>query len=87
MGGVNKVSMRLFLQSRVNRLVFRKKFLMNIQREKHVFNTFLSYVDQESSVCLYFNPACPVLEQEEKINLNYFFHTSLWGFKRFYEGL
>ena len=33
------------------------------------------------------NPSRPDPGRREKINLNYYFHTSLWCFKRFYEGL
>ena len=34
-----------------------------------------------------FNPSHPDPGQREKINLNFYFHTSLWYLKRFYEGL
>ena len=34
-----------------------------------------------------FNPSRPDPERREKINLNFYFHTSLWYLKRFYEGL
>ena len=33
-----------------------------------------------------FNPSRPDFGRGEKINLNFYFHTSLWCFKRFYEG-
>ena len=33
-----------------------------------------------------FNPSHPNLGRREKINLNYYFHTSLWCLKLFYEG-
>ena len=29
----------------------------------------------------------PILDEEKKINLNLYFHTSLWFLKMFYEGL
>ena len=35
----------------------------------------------------YVNTPRPYLEQKEKINSNFYFHTSLMCFKRFYEGL
>ena len=28
----------------------------------------------------------PILDKEKKINLNFYFHASLWCLKRFYEG-
>ena len=34
-----------------------------------------------------FNPSRPNSEQKENIKLNFYFHTSLWCLKRFYEGL
>ena len=34
-----------------------------------------------------FNPSRTDPGRREKINLNLYFHTSLWCFKRFYEGL
>ena len=33
------------------------------------------------------NPSCVDLGLTEKNNLNFYFHTSLWCLKRFYEGL
>ena len=33
------------------------------------------------------NPFRPDHRRREKINLNFYFHTSLWCLKRFYEGL
>ena len=35
----------------------------------------------------HFNPSRPNPGQKEKIKLNFYFHTSLWCLKRFYEGL
>ena len=35
--------------------------------------------------CLTFS--VPFSKKEKKINLNFYFHTSLWCLKRFYEGL
>ena len=35
----------------------------------------------------FFNPSRPDPRQKEKISLNFYFHTSLWRLKRFYEGL
>ena len=34
-----------------------------------------------------FNPSRPNPGWREKIKLNFYFHTSLWRLKRFYEGL
>ena len=34
-----------------------------------------------------FNPSRPNPGRREKIKLNFYFHTSLWCLKRFYEGL
>ena len=39
------------------------------------------------TVCTIFNAYRTNPEQKEKNNLNFYFHTSLWCFKRFYEGL
>ena len=36
---------------------------------------------------LLFNPSRANSGRREKINLNFYFHTSLWCLKRFYEGL
>ena len=33
------------------------------------------------------SPSCPNPGRREKIKLNFYFHTSLWCLKRFYEGL
>ena len=33
-----------------------------------------------------FNPSRPDPGQREKIDLNFYFHPSLWCLKRFYEG-
>ena len=33
-----------------------------------------------------FNPSRPDPGKREKINLNFYFHTSLWCIKKFYEG-
>ena len=35
----------------------------------------------------FINPSPPDPGREKKINLNFYFHTSLWCFKRFYKGL
>ena len=37
--------------------------------------------------CLEITPSRPNTGRREKINLNVYFHTSLWCLKRFYEGL
>ena len=29
----------------------------------------------------------PIPDEEKKINVNFYFHTSLWCLERFYEGL
>ena len=34
-----------------------------------------------------FNPSIPIPDDEKKINLNFYFRTSLWYLQRFYEGL
>ena len=34
-----------------------------------------------------FNPSRPNPRRREKVKLNFYFHTSLWCLKRFYEGL
>ena len=36
---------------------------------------------------VHFNPSHPKFRTNRKIKLNFHFHTSLWCFKRFYEGL
>ena len=37
-------------------------------------------------ICHFVNPSCPDPGRGEKINLDCYFHTSLWCLKRFYEG-
>ena len=39
------------------------------------------------SLYLSFNPPRPNPGRREKLKLNFYFHTSLWCLKRFYEGL
>ena len=36
---------------------------------------------------IFFNPSRQDTRRSEKIYLNFYFYTSLWGLKRFYEGL
>ena len=46
------------------------------------------FFTEETSVLLrYLNPSRPDSRQREKINLNFYVHTSLWCLKRFYKGL
>ena len=35
---------------------------------------------------IFLNPSLPDPWRTEKINLNFYFHTSLWYLKKFYEG-
>ena len=39
------------------------------------------------SLSLYVNPFCHDPERKGKVNFNFYFHTSSWCLKRFYEGL
>ena len=51
----------------------------NLNRLENV-NCFLSQVDAKAV-----NPSRPDPAQKEKNNLYFYFHTSLWCLKRFYE--
>ena len=54
----------------------------------HCKKTFHDVVRYEKMKELsYLNPPRPDPGRREKINLNFYFHTSLWCLKRFYEGL
>ena len=46
-----------------------------------------SFTDEISTRVSIINPSRPDPGRREKINLNFYFHTSLWCLKRFYEGL
>ena len=47
--------------------------------------TFLQFLTEQSLFRI--NPSRPNPGQRQKINLNFYFQTSLWCRKRFYEGL
>ena len=47
----------------------------------------LTLLGKPCPVACIFNPSSPDPGRREKINLNFYFHISLWCLKRFYEGL
>ena len=47
----------------------------------------LSSFSTEATLFQYLTLPAPILDEEKKINLNFYFHTSLWCLRRFYEGL
>ena len=57
-----------------------------------MLDTILSFLvtkpTKEGKLCflLYLNPFGPNPRRREKINLNFYCHTSLWRLKKFYEG-
>ena len=60
-----------------------------VSREVYFFKT---YAENEagrliSDPLLFFDPFHLNPGRREKIKLNFYFHTSLWCLKRFYEGL
>ena len=42
---------------------------------------------QELAILFHFNPSHPNHGRREKTDLNFYFNTPLWCFKRFYDGL
>ena len=51
------------------------------------FETYHSTVSYNNSLRDLILNFCPDLERREKFTFNFYFHTSLWCLKRFYEGL
>ena len=41
----------------------------------------------KTSLSQYLTLPVPILDEEKKLKLNFYFHTSLWCLERFYEGL
>ena len=58
--------------------------IVNISIKK---NANLHLVYQTRHKHKWINPFCPDPGWREKVNLNFYFHTSLWCRKRFYKGL
>ena len=65
------------------------------QRKQNLLLEIKNY-EENTKVSLFFNifnssdainPSRPDFGRREKTNLNFYFHTSLWCHKRFYEGL
>ena len=54
---------------------------------KKTLRKVINYYNIMMIELLHLNPSRPDPGQREKINLNFYFHTSLWCLKRFYEGL
>ena len=54
---------------------------------KKTLRMVINYYNIMMIELLHLNPSRPDPGQREKINLNFYFHTSLWCLKRFYEGL
>ena len=53
----------------------------------HYSTDIRSFSDHRSLSSETFNLSYPDPRRREKINLNFYFHTSLWCLKRFYKGL
>ena len=73
---------------------FSSLLLLNSLIYQHLSGIFTSIklVSYSAWFFLFFvtknlNPSRPDPGQRENINLNFYFHTSLWCLKRFYEGL
>ena len=60
------------------------KLLADTTGERVFYNTQANKEWWENS---HINPSRSDPGQREKLNLNFYFHTSLWYLKRFYEGL
>ena len=56
---------------------------MVLQEYLYANSKFQKYISSK----MILNPSRPNPGRREKINLNFYFHTSLWCLKRFYEGL
>ena len=54
---------------------------------KHIFPQFLLIISSSYLLHLFFNPSRHDPGEREKINLNFYFQTSLYCIKRFYAGL
>ena len=59
-------------------------FLNTAVKNSDVKGPQVSYVNEDPDPI---NPSRPNPGRREKTKLNFYFHTSLWCFKRFYEGL
>ena len=49
---------------------------------KIILNKIIWLYCLQNGKILKFYPSCPNLRRREKINLNFYFHTSLWYLKR-----
>ena len=56
-------------------------------RRTYFLQVFFTYKILKIQQINNINPSRPNPRQREKINLNFYFHTSLWCLKRFYERL
>ena len=54
---------------------------------KKTLRMVINYYNIMMIELLHLNPSRPDPGQREKLNLNFYFHTSLWCLKRFYGGL
>ena len=55
--------------------------------DKTDFDDFVKGIKKPFIFELEIDPSSPDPVQREKVNWNFYFHTSLFSFKRFYEGL
>ena len=64
------------------------RFIQHIEQshffEKYCIFKHLSLLFSRKQII---NPSHPNPRRREKINLNFYFHTSLWSLRRFYEGV
>ena len=58
------------------------------KRTTRSYNCYINfYINCYINYCYHYNPSRPDPGGREKMNLNFYFHTSLLCLKRFYEGL
>ena len=69
-------------------LTQRKKsaWIRKSNNDKHWLEFLMLVLLASSYQRRIFNPSRPNPGQKEKINLSFYFHTSLWCLKRFYKG-
>ena len=56
-----------------------------VDENRNFLNVFDSFGDEDDNIRI--NPFPDDPGRREKFNLKFYFHTSLWCIKRFYEGL
>ena len=67
--------------------LLKTKYRLENENEKKKTNKNLIRRDSDQPQFIIPSPCISDSSIEVKINLNFYFHTSLWSLKRFYEGL